>query len=1117
MFLRSVVLRGFKSFADKTVLEFGSGVSVIVGPNGSGKSNLADAISWVLGEQGPRALRGSQMADVIFAGGKGRPALGMAQVGLIIDNTTGLIPVPASEIEVARTIFRSGESEYSIAGQTCRLMDIQELLSDTGIGRGLHTVIGQGHLEDVLVARPEERRRFIEEAAGIAKHRRRKERAQRKLVSLEQDLLRLQDVMAELKRQLKPLRQQAEVAQRHEALASEAAELSWRMAAARLRELYADRDRRRPGWEEGLTRRRDAEARLAALDAEIAGHRERLTVAERELESAEREHAESLRARSEAETALREAVGAEGDARARVAADQGRAGRLFTLEEELRRTEVALGEAVDALADRERALAGAEREFQEALGARRRAEEALHRAREASHVRRAELESHRRMLVSSETERERLASALADVRGREEKARAERARLEAEVERLDAEEMPIADRQAKLQHESERLSAELAHLQDAERRLEARRHALEARRAALTETPGSRFVRRSRGLGLLGKLVQVEHEMEKALAAALGPLADAIVYERHGQAVADAGAAAGATLIAAEEGGAGFHLPGERSLASFVRPDSRLGPLVGRLLGNVYLATDPEEALAKHRRHPAASFVTREGILVGPAQVRTAPTPTEDELAVRREDVAVSRDLARVRSQLAGKRGRRAQLDGELRKAEEELNRTDALITAAAEGMARLGADLAALEREREIVEHRLERVEESVCASREAMAALPAESEASEALPPHPEPPLTLRVEVEALRRERARLEAGLARCRGELEQARAADPARLQEEVEQAARARERAEATLREEEQRAAAAAGRRESALREASEARAAEAGSNEAWREAAAALQRLRDEYEDQDQVRRDLERRIAEAERVLVEGHERDPAGAVESLREDDTPEALRRRSDVVARRLTLLGRVNLVAGEEYRTLQERHDFLKREIEDVYTARRDLQRVVREVDRKIVEIFEAAAADVASQFSSVVEILFPGGEGSLHLTDPDDLMDTGVEIEVRPGSKRVKRLSLLSGGERSLVALGFLFAIFRARPSPFYLLDEVEAALDDVNLHRFLELIKDFAKTSQVILITHQKRTMEAADVLYGISMASGVSTVISQRLAPASEAPPLSEASARR
>src|SRR2546421_6669241 len=306
MFLRSLTLRGFKSFAEKTTLEFAPGISVIVGPNGSGKSNLVDAISWVLGEQGPRALRGGAMADVIFAGSPARPGLGMADVHLVIDNSSGIIPVPLTEIEISRAIFRAGENEYRIGGEQVRLLDIQELLAGTGMGRALHTVVGQGNLEDVLTARPEERRQYIEEAAGISKHVRRKQRAERKLQGLEQDVLRLQDVLAELRRQLKPLKQQAEMAKRHEQLTSQADKFAWRLTAARLRDLVAQRERRRGGWEEGLARRRDAKERMEALDAESERlGRARGEVAEG-LQEAQEAHQAAEREKLDAERVLRE-------------------------------------------------------------------------------------------------------------------------------------------------------------------------------------------------------------------------------------------------------------------------------------------------------------------------------------------------------------------------------------------------------------------------------------------------------------------------------------------------------------------------------------------------------------------------------------------------------------------------------------------------------------------------------------------------------------------------------------------------------------------------------------------------------------------------------------------
>lgn len=988
MFLRSLRVRGFKSFADRTALEFAPGISVIVGPNGSGKSNLVDAIAWVLGEQGPRALRGGQMADVIFAGSPGRHRVGTAEVTLVIDNEAGLIPVPDSEIEVGRVVYRSGESQYLIGGRSCRLMDIQELLSDTGIGRALHTVVGQGQLEDVLIARPEERRQFIEEAAGIAKHRRRKERAQRKLASLDQDMLRLNDVMAELKRRLRPLKQQAEAAGKYERLATEAEQLAARLAAARLRDLYALRDSRQPQWEEGRGKRAEAESRLQSLDTEIASLSEQLQAAEARFTEAEAHEVEATEARSAAEAVLREAVRAEAEAGAGLAAGKAEA-----------RAVLGSGSAVDL---------------------------------------------------------DRVVAALAEIRGREEEVGRRREAIEEEIERLDARSSPHADGLEQVTGELERLREETFGLERQERLLEGRGEALAARRKAMAETPGQRLLLGGggRAIGLLSELIEVESGMERAVAAALGPLSDAVVYADQGDAVEKAAEIAGATMVVGGGASKGFVLPGERTVASVVRADPRAEGAIAAALRHVYLAKDRREALEKHRRHPAASFVTPEGVLVGPSIVRSAPSPTEDERSAQREESAIERELAGVRGALGE---RREAVDGaEAKRAsvQEELRRADAELTATADRLARTDAELAALGREREVLEERLG-----------------------------------------GLGGDAAGTAAGSGRD----------DLERLAAEAARATGVREEVEAALRDTEAASVEARRVREETSAEVGRLRAAEAEANRSWREAAELLGRLRDEYEDEEQARRDIERRVDEAERVLREGHGSEPLTAVDALGEEDTVDSVQKRSDLVGRRLALLGRVNLVAGDEYRELKERHEFLQREIDDVKAARRDLQQVVREVDRKVVEIFEAAFADVAGEFESLFTQLFPGGEGKLSLTDPGDMLTTGIEIEARPGRKRVKRLSLLSGGERALTALGFLFAIFRARPSPFYLLDEVEAALDDINLHRFLELIRGFAGTSQVILVTHQKRTMEAADVLYGISMGKdGASRVIAQRVADA-------------
>jgi chromosome segregation protein len=1110
MFLRSLQIRGFKSFADKTVLDFAPGISVIVGPNGSGKSNLVDAISWVLGEQGPRALRGSQMADVIFAGSPQRPQLGMAEVKLVIDNSAGLIPVPMSEIEISRAIFRNGDSEYRIGGQVCRLLDVQELLSESGIGRALHTVVGQGQLEDVLTARPEERRQFVEEAAGIAKHRKRRERSERKLSGMDQDLLRLHDVLSELKRQLKPLRQQAEMARRHEELTGEADSIAVRLAAARLRDLGAERERRAAGWGEGLARRRAARERLDALDAEVAAAAEARERAVAELAGAEERYRAIEAERSAAELALRQAIDAESAARTELAAQATRDARLAALDDDLARIEARIADVVAELRERETELDVAEAAFREAQEARRIAEEERHRVNERAAAHRAEIETLRRSLDGYERERARLDEQLSTAIGRRRTAEAERDSLSQETERLDAEVAPLSDRRAALERERHALADGVAELQEILRRHETRRDVLEARRADLEETPGSRFVDRHRGrsLGLLGRLVEIESGWERALVAALGSFADAVVYEHEAEAIADAPEGEGAVLAIAGGGPAAFVIEGETTLLSLVTVDGSARGLICTLLKDVYVAGSIEEAVAKHRRHPKAAFVTRDGVLIGQAVIRTAPAEDVRAGEIARELAVVAHDLGQTRIELRPKQERIEAIVEELAALASEIDEADAAITGAAERIAILGSAVAAAAKEQEILEQRLAGLEDAATAWRDALAAAEPVSFDVPDMPRIAEPPIQHRVAVETLRRDRSSLESRLASVRAEREALAARDPDSLRQALEAARAHRAASERAVELADARYAEASERR----REAAEAQRtytdAEAAVNRAWREASTELDRLRETYEDEDRARGELERRIRDAERLLREGHRLDPAEALASLAEDDTVRSLEKRAELVQRRLALLGRVNLLAGGEFEALRERHDFLARELEDVKKARRDLLEVIQRIDAEIATTFEAAYRDVAEEFERLFKDLFPGGDGRIVATDPADLLNTGIEIEARPGRKRVKRITLLSGGERALTAMAFLFAIFKARPSPFYLMDEVEPALDDVNLHRFLRLVQGFASDSQVLIVTHQKRTMEVAQMMYGVSMSrDGTTKVVAQNLEGASPA----------
>jgi chromosome segregation protein len=625
-----------------------------------------------------------------------------------------------------------------------------------------------------------------------------------------------------------------------------------------------------------------------------------------------------------------------------------------------------------------------------------------------------------------------------------------------------------------------------------------------ARLRDLEETPGSRFLEthRGRSIGLLGELVEAEGGWERALAAGLGPLADAVVYTSGGDAVADAPDGDGAILAIAGGGPASFVLQGERTLLSIVAADPAARGLVCTVLKDIYLADSVKEAAEKHERHPKAAFVTRDGVLVGPAVIRTSRKGDSRAAEIRRELVVVEHDVAQTKVALRPKRERTEQIRAELNDLASRIDEADAKITLAAERLARVEQSLVSSAKEEEILAQRLTGMDDAAAAWRERLAeAEPVTHELPE-LPRLAEPPIQARVAAETLRRDRASLESRSSSVRAERETLAAQDPAALQAAVNEAGRSRAEAEEALRASEEALDAASVARDAAAATERGATEAEATANREWREASTELERLREEYEDEDRTRGDLERRIRDAERLLLEGHQRNPAEAVAALAEDDTVGSLEKRAELVQRRLGLLGRVNLLASGEFEALQERHDFLGREVDDVKKARRDLLEVIRRIEDEITVTFESAYRDVAAEFERLFKDLFPGGEGRLVATEPGDLLNTGIEIEARPGRKRVKRISLLSGGERALTAMAFLFSIFRSRPSPFYLMDEVEPALDDVNLHRFLKLLEGFAADSQVLIVTHQKRTMEVAGMMYGVSMGKdGTSRVLAQRL----------------
>jgi chromosome segregation protein len=1192
--LKSLTLKGFKSFASATTLRFEPGITCVVGPNGSGKSNIVDAIAWVLGEQGAKALRGGKMEDVIFAGTAGRAPLGRAEVTLTIDNGDGALPIDYTEVSITRRMFRSGDSEYEINGSTCRLLDIQELLSDSGIGREMHVIVGQGQLDSVLQAKPEDRRGFIEEAAGVLKHRKRKEKALRKLDAMQANLTRVTDLTAELRRQLKPLGRQAEVARR-------AASVQAELRDARLRLLADD-----------LLRLRGELAREVADESAV---RERRAVVERELALAHAREAEleaamsadapvlaraqeiwyrlsalEERFRGTARLATERARHLSGDP---VEARPGRDPEAMEAEAaDVREQEIdlraALAEDRDrltaAVAERqavERRLAEAERALVAAVRAVADRREGL--ARLAGSV-----QAVRTRVESKAEEIARLASAASDARDRAARAQAEFDTLQREVGALDEGEFGLDARHEAAVARHEQARARVRELTDAEREAERDRATWSARRDALElglarkDGAGALLAAGDRLPGLLGSvaaLLTVEPGVEAAVAAALGSFADAVAVRSADGAVAaiellkadDAGRAgllvgAGAEAVSngqSTSDTAGREAwpplpPGARWVIDLAAVPAPLRPALERALDRVALVADLPAARRLVAEQPLVRAVTAAGDLLGAHWAvggsASAPSVIEvqaavDEATERLAEASQRRD--RLGAELAEARAEESHGKAEVETAMAALNESDAKMNAVAEQLARLGAAARSAGAEAD----RLDRARGDAAAARDrdlaGLSDLEERFAAAESAPIDEEPSTQERDGLQAAvtADRQAEMDARLAVRTGE-ERVRAvagrAESLLRAAATERAARARHEQRRQARAQGALVAAAvaeaaqvaliriAGSLHTAAAErdaAQQARVVHEGEllalRASSRELAAELDRLTDVVHRDEIARAEQRLRIEQLEARAAEEHgvgletlvaeygpdQPVPPSSVDVAKAeaDGKPPpgpapydraGQEKRAARAERDLALLGKVNPLALEEFAALEERHAFLSTQLEDLKATRRDLLTVIREVDERIHDVFASAFADTAREFEIVFRTLFPGGEGRLLLTDPGDLLATGVEVEARPPGKKIKRLSLLSGGERSLTAVALLVAIFRARPSPFYVMDEVEAALDDVNLGRLLGLVEELREASQLIVITHQKRTMEIADALYGASMrGDGITTVISQRL----------------
>ena len=1153
MFLKSLTLKGFKSFADSTTMQLEPGVTVVVGPNGSGKSNVVDAIAWVLGAQAPSSVRSQKMDDVIFAGTAKRPALGRAEVILTLDNSGGLLPIEFTEVTISRTLFRTGESEYAINGVNCRLLDVQELLSDAGVGRQQHVIVSQGQIDAVLNARPEDRRSIIEEAAGVLKYRRRKEKSERRLDATEASLLRVQDLLREVRRQLRPLERQADAARRHGDLVAELSALQIFLAGreiASLRSRLVALASDRVALTEHDQRLR---SELAELDTAVMAAEAELTARGDTDLGDEMVRVEQLRERARGIAAVM------AERRRSLERDRGQlmdGGVVANLEADAAKLRddlvavandlAALGPEAEALSDEEEAFADERRSTLSTLESMVASTTAASAAAEV----RGELRSMQHNLGRARTEAERIETRLTSLRQRAERYEAEITRLKETVESANESEGALVTeveaaeaRRAAAEELAEATAARRQAAGEALSRWRARAEALSMALEAARAKAGAEHLAGVDGaLGTLLDLIEIDAGWEPAVEAALGDALLAVVMSD-----SSAGRRALASLRDSNVNGAVLALgvAGHRAAsvpagADPVRPhvrsrDGRVGQLLDVVLATAVRAENFDQAVDVALRAPDAIVVTDSGDRFGPSGWRlgvagggataAALDEANDRLAAAETDMREADAATQAaRQELQAARNREAELT-------RRLDQHDASFTASSEALTRTQGDRREAVAETEALERSLaealERIAREEARVGELEALVPAleadEAAEAEAAKARGELRAQLDARSASLSAKRQNLEvrnAGLHERQAFLERRLEDAERRLAADAEARARAAERRVAVERSlqaierlvslVESHRAIIETRHEELLeirrRQSDEVRGIAARLDETRRRRSAAEKELDELRERSRRVEIDeaeVKLRLETAVEAVRRDHSLEPEAA-EAAELPSLPEGVVAPARVrdLERELRLLGPINPLALEEFNELQERHAFLEAQLEDVRDTRRELLRVIKAVDQEIQSVFASAFADVSGHFTQLFDSLFPGGSGKLVLTQPDDLLNTGIEVEAKPSGKNVKKLSLLSGGERSLTALAFLFAVFRSRPSPFYVMDEVEAALDDVNLHRFLGLISEFRREAQLLVVSHQKRTMEAGDCLLGVTMQPGGSSkVVTERV----------------
>ena len=1151
MFLKRLTIKGFKSFADPATLDLEPGVTAVVGPNGSGKSNVVDAVAWVLGAQAPSAVRSQRMDDVIFAGTTDRSALGRAEVSLTIDNSDSSLALDFPEITITRTLFRSGESDYSLNGSPCRLLDIQELLSDVGVGRQQHVIISQGQIDAVLNAREEDRRSIIEDAAGILKFRKRKEKAERRLDSTGANLDRLGDMQREVKRQLKPLERQADAARKHGDFLEELKSLRlFRLNKEfkELKSLASSESERRSDFtkQETLTvnELKSFESKISTAESELASRGEDDLGDQLVRFEALRERARGLKA-----VLLERQKGIERDRDTLVSSEV-----IAGLEVELikaKKEEESLIEEKESLSPEVEALKQLEQELIDDWSTFKTdwADGVPMIGGRASEIR-GELGVLRASVNQKESEKNQFQKKLNEVKNPETELNEKLSSLTLDLSSLRQENEALTEsitrdkealkRQINIRNKSwEDLAEAKANLRSTRIEIEALTQAIKS----IGQTPADQQTLASKGsLGFLSDLIEIEPGYEKAFESTVEDFLSTIIFDTKENAIEALSkidvesSSASVVVIDTRFEKLKVKNVGNQLRSHVSATDETLDLFLDQLLANVVVHEGGlDEIVETVVRNPEITVVNKTGDKFGFLGWRVGQ---KDQGNIKNilEDATSRLLLEEMKVEekqtiFSGNETRTQEMEDHLDETQKKFEECKRNESSLSESLQKIKVEQKANDLENQTIQDRINENDQRIKNETRQIAELQIRLEELEEAE---------KTSVQAAQRmtdERSRLEsrsAETAARRTECE-VRSADiqgrlavvKARVSElDIRLEKLSGERKEVAGRseiiEKKERATSFLidsldSRTEIIEKRLTDLRIHRRDQSDRVREITSQLDELRSsrrKKEDEVRTLREKQSRleIERAEtRLKLENltetmrseFDREP-NSIGELSDPELPEGLTvsERIAELERELKLIGPINPLALHEFDDLRERYEFLEEQLEDVRSTRKELRKVIRSIDIEIKEVFASAFAEVATNFNDLFEVLFPGGHGKLTLTDPENLLDTGIDIEARPSGKNVKKLSLLSGGERSLTALAFLFAVFRSRPSPFYVMDEVEAALDDANLFRFLGLVDQFRDESQLLIVSHQKRTMESADCLYGVSMASGGSSkVVSERV----------------